>query len=108
LGGSLAAITSLLPGPLAGLFDGVHVLPPFPSSGDRGFAPIDYRRIDPAFGGWSDIADLARDDDVMLDLMVNHLARLRCRPHSSVRWCGASSSWCDCARNTRRSRASWR
>jgi glycosidase len=51
LGGSLAAITSLLPGPLAGLFDGVHVLPPFPSSGDRGFAPIDYRRIDPAFGG---------------------------------------------------------
>jgi sucrose 6(F)-phosphate phosphorylase len=75
LGGSIAAITSLLRGPLAGHFDGVHVLPPFPSSGDRGFAPIDYRRIDPAFGDWSDIADLARDHDVMLDLMVNHISR---------------------------------
>ncbi len=75
LGGSIGGITRLLRGPLAGLFDGVHVLPPFPSSGDRGFAPIDYRQIDPAFGDWADIRDLARDHDVMLDLMVNHISR---------------------------------
>ncbi|MFO7531201.1 MAG: sucrose phosphorylase [Candidatus Limnocylindrales bacterium] len=75
LGGSIRAIGGLLRGPLAGHFAGVHVLPPYPSSGDRGFAPIDYRRIDPAFGDWSDIADLARDHDVMLDLMVNHISR---------------------------------
>jgi sucrose phosphorylase len=75
LGGSISAITRLLRGPLAGNFSGVHILPPFPSSGDRGFAPIDYRSIDPDFGDWSDIADLARDHDVLLDLMVNHISR---------------------------------
>ena len=40
LGGRLPALADLLDGPLAGLFRGVHVLPPFPSSGDRGFAPL--------------------------------------------------------------------
>ncbi len=75
LGGSIGAITRLVRGPLAGCFAGVHVLPPFLSSGDRGFAPIDYRQIDPAFGDWDDIRDLAQDHDVMLDLMVNHISR---------------------------------
>ena len=75
LGGSLAAIRALLDGPLAGLFSGLHVLPPFPSSGDRGFAPLSYREIDPRFGTWSDIRALAVDHDVLLDLMVNHLSR---------------------------------
>lgn len=75
LGGSLASIRTLLDGPFRGLFGGVHVLPPFPSSGDRGFAPITYREIDPAFGGWSDIRALAADHDVLLDLMVNHISR---------------------------------
>jgi sucrose phosphorylase len=75
LGGSIRAISSLLRGRLAGHFTGVHILPPFPSSGDRGFAPIDYRRIEPAFGDWSDLSDLAGDHDVMLDLMVNHISR---------------------------------
>ena len=75
LGGTIADITRLLRGPLAHHFAGVHILPPFPSSGDRGFAPIDYRRIEPRFGDWDDIADLGRDHDVMLDLMVNHISR---------------------------------
>ena len=75
LGGTIAEITHLLRGPLAGHFAGVHILPPFPSSGDRGFAPIDYRRIEPRFGTWEDIADLGRDHDVLLDLMVNHISR---------------------------------
>ena len=60
LGGDLASIRRLLDGPLRGLFGGVHVLPPFPSSGDRGFAPITYREIEPAFGTWADIRALAR------------------------------------------------
>ncbi len=75
LGGSIVEITRLLRGPLAGHFAGVHILPPFPSSGDRGFAPIDYRRIEPRFGTWDDIADLGRDHDVLLDIMVNHISR---------------------------------
>jgi sucrose phosphorylase len=75
LGGNLAAIRALLDGPFEGLFGGVHVLPPFPSSGDRGFAPLTYERIEPRFGTWDDIAALAWDHDVCLDLMVNHISR---------------------------------
>lgn len=75
LGGDLASLRRLLDGPFRGLFGGVHVLPPFPSSGDRGFAPITYREIEPRFGTWADIRALAADHDVLLDLMVNHLSR---------------------------------
>jgi sucrose phosphorylase len=75
LGGNLRSIDELLRGPLDGLFTGVHVLPPFPSSGDRGFAPVTYREIDPRFGTWEDIRRLTGDHDVLLDVMVNHVSR---------------------------------
>lgn len=76
MGGDLRALRESVmrhfPGCFAG---GVHVLPPYPSSGDRGFAPIDYSRIDPRFGDWDDIAALRDVGPVMLDLMVNHVSR---------------------------------
>lgn len=75
LGGDLHALGDLLDGPLDGLFHGVHVLPPFPSSGDRGFAPITYGAIEPRFGTWLDIGRLSERYDVMLDVMINHLSR---------------------------------
>lgn len=53
---------------------GVHVLPFFPSSGDRGFAPMDYHRVDPAFGDWSDIERLAEKYYLMFDYMINHIS----------------------------------
>lgn len=75
LGGDLAAVGRLLDGPLGGAFRGIHILPPFPSSGDRGFAPVTYQEIDPRFGSWDDVAALAAGHDVLLDLMINHLSR---------------------------------
>jgi sucrose 6(F)-phosphate phosphorylase len=75
LGGGLAGLAALLEGPLAGLFQGVHILPPFPSSGDRGFAPLTYFDIDPRFGTWTDVRRIAARHDVLLDLMINHLSR---------------------------------
>lgn len=95
LGGDLASIAELLAGELAGLFPGgVHILPPFPSSGDRGFAPIDYDRIEPAFGDWSDIEAIAALAPVTLDLMVNHVSR-----HSAIFGDfvqhGRASEWAD-------------
>lgn len=75
LGGDLQALDDLLSGPLEGLFGGIHILPPFPSSGDRGFAPLTYAEIDPRFGTWADVEHIARGHDVLLDLMVNHLSR---------------------------------
>ena len=75
VGGTLRDLVELLRGPLDGMFDGVHVLPPFPASGDRGFAPLTYDRIEPRFGTWADIEDLATSHAVVLDVMVNHISR---------------------------------
>ncbi len=75
MGGDLAGLEKLLNGPLEGLFGGLHILPPFPSSGDRGFAPMTYDEIEPAFGSWADIERLASGRDVLLDVMINHVSR---------------------------------
>jgi sucrose phosphorylase len=75
LGGDLRALTALLDDELAGLFRGVHVLPPFPSSADRGFAPVTYDAIDARFGAWQDIELIGARHDVMLDMMINHISR---------------------------------
>lgn len=53
---------------------GVHLLPFFPSSGDRGFAPMTYREVDSAFGDWEDITGLAEDYYLMADYMINHIS----------------------------------
>ncbi len=75
LGGDLGSLADLLDGPFHGLFRGVHILPPFPSSGDRGFAPVTYAEIDPRFGTWDDVRRISRRHAVMLDLMINHISR---------------------------------
>lgn len=94
LAGDLASILALLEGPLRGAFTGVHVLPPFPSSADRGFAPTTYREIDPRFGSWEDIRALAREHDVLLDVMVNHLSR-RSAEFLDFQQHGRRSRWAD-------------
>jgi len=53
---------------------GVHLLPFFPSSGDRGFAPTDYSKIDSAFGTWDDVERLAGSYILMADFMINHIS----------------------------------
>lgn len=53
----------------------VHVLPFYPSSGDRGFAPITYTEVAEEFGTWDDISALAKDYELMFDFMINHLSR---------------------------------
>jgi sucrose 6(F)-phosphate phosphorylase len=76
LGGTLEALEKVLLTHFQGLFPGgVHILPPFPSSGDRGFAPLTHLEIEPRLGGWEDIRRISRHSDVMLDLMVNHVSR---------------------------------
>ena len=53
----------------------IHILPFYPSSGDRGFAPIDYQQVAPEFGTWADIDALATDYEIMADFMINHLSK---------------------------------
>lgn len=53
---------------------GVHVLPFFPSSADRGFAPMCYDKVDPEFGTFTDIEALGKEYYLMFDFMVNHIS----------------------------------
>ena len=54
---------------------GVHILPFYPSSSDRGFAPLTYDDVDPNFGTWDDVNKIGEDFDLMIDFMVNHISR---------------------------------
>jgi len=75
-GGDISQVAHLLRGPWAGVFEGVHLLPFFtPYDGaDAGFDPVDHTSVDTRLGDWSDVADLARDHDVVVDVIVNHVS----------------------------------
>jgi sucrose 6(F)-phosphate phosphorylase len=76
LGGDLKSLNHVLLEHFSDIFKGgVHILPPFPSSGDRGFAPKTYLEIEPAFGTWEDIKSIGENFDILIDLMVNHISR---------------------------------
>lgn len=76
LGGNLKALNNVLLTHFTDIFKGgVHILPPFPSSGDRGFAPKAYLEIEPNFGTWADIRAIGENFDILVDFMVNHISR---------------------------------
>ena len=75
LGRNLQELKYILYEHLRGVVGGLHILPFYPSSADRGFAPIDYRVVDPAFGTYEDILELGAQYDLMVDFMINHLSR---------------------------------
>ena len=57
-----------------GAIGGLHILPFFPSSADRGFSPITYKEVDSAFGDWKDIMNFAQKYYLMYDYMINHIS----------------------------------
>ncbi len=75
LGGDLKKLGQVLDKYFPNTFEGgIHILPPFPSSGDRGFAPLTYMEIDPRFGSWEDIRKIGEKTPVLLDLIINHIS----------------------------------
>ena len=50
----------------------IHVLPYFPFSSDDGFAVIDFKRINDAFGTWEDIEAIAKKYKLVTDIVINH------------------------------------
>lgn len=76
LGGDLKALNAVLTKHFSDVFEGgVHILPPFPSSGDRGFAPTTYFEIEPSFGTWEDMKAIGEKFAIAVDLMINHISR---------------------------------
>lgn len=75
LGNNLLELHYVLRRYLTQVIGGVHILPFYPSSADRGFAPLTYDEVDPSFGTWEDIEMIGRDFDLVFDFMVNHISR---------------------------------
>ena len=74
LGKDLNELNEILENQIGKAIGGIHLLPFFPSSGDRGFAPMTYQQIDPTFGSWEDIKKLSERYYLMFDFMINHIS----------------------------------
>ena len=75
LGRNLRELDGVLAEHFTGAVGGVHLLPFFPSSADRGFAPTRYDQVDSALGTWEDVDALGERYYLMFDFMINHLSR---------------------------------
>ena len=75
MGADLVELHYVLRRYLSRAIGGVHLLPFYPSSADRGFAPLTYDEVDPAFGTWRDIDLIGNEFDLIIDFMVNHISR---------------------------------
>lgn len=75
LGKNLKELDEILSEDLKGAVGGIHLLPFFPSTGDRGFAPTGYTEVDSKFGDWSDIEKIGKKYYLMFDFMINHISR---------------------------------
>lgn len=74
LGGDLKELEKNVSKHFKGAIGGIHILPFYPSSSDRGFAPLTHLKVDPEFGDWSDIRRLSKKYTIMADVMVNHIS----------------------------------
>ena len=52
----------------------IHILPFFPYSSDDGFSVIDYKKVNPDFGDWSDIESIRENFSLMFDAVINHIS----------------------------------
>lgn len=74
MGKNLTDLRTVLDKYLKGVVGGVHILPFYPSSGDRGFAPLTYEEVQSDFGNWQQVEDISKEYDMMYDFMINHIS----------------------------------
>lgn len=74
MGNNLQDLQYVLKEYLEGAVYGIHILPFFPSTADRGFAPVNYREVSQEFGTWDDIMNLGETYYLMYDYMINHIS----------------------------------
>jgi glucosylglycerate phosphorylase len=72
----LAALRRFLTEEVGGVGSALlHVLPPYVSDGDDGFAVVDHRAVHPRLGAWEDLERLSEvGGGLMLDLVMNHVS----------------------------------
>lgn len=74
MGNSLSDLKRILEKYFTKAIGGIHILPFFPSSGDRGFAPVNYYSVEKAFGDWCNVEELSEQYYLMFDYMINHIS----------------------------------
>lgn len=74
LGKNFQEMEEILQKHYEGAIGSVHILPFFPSSADRGFAPMQYDKVDEKFGDFEDLKRIGKKYDLMYDFMVNHIS----------------------------------
>jgi sucrose phosphorylase len=74
LGNNLTELEYVLDRYFQGAVAGVHILPFFPSSSDRGFSPTKYDTVDPQFGKWDEMKRFSEKYFLMYDFMINHIS----------------------------------
>ncbi len=74
LGSNLKDLNFVLDNYIKDAIGGIHILPFYPSSADRGFCPLTHLEVDSKFGDWKDIKKISSKYDLMVDLMANHLS----------------------------------
>ncbi|MBA4386306.1 MAG: sucrose phosphorylase, partial [Anaerolinea sp.] len=94
VGKDLCALNDVLDRYFKDVFGGIHILPFFPSSGDRGFAVINYDSVSPEFGTWDDIDRLGEKYYLMADFMLNHVS-IRCMEFKDYMKYGDASPYKD-------------
>ncbi|RCX19477.1 sucrose phosphorylase [Anaerobacterium chartisolvens] len=94
MGSDLKDLYGILDEHFEGVIGGVHILPFFPSSGDRGFAVINYDIVEPSFGDWADIEKFSEKYYLMADFMINH-ASIRCEEFKDYMRNGDASPYKD-------------
>ena len=74
LGKNFKEMEEILDKHYKGAIGSIHILPFFPSSADRGFAPERYDKVDEKFGDFADLQRLGKKYELMYDFMVNHIS----------------------------------
>lgn len=60
---------------IGGVINGVHILPFFPYTSDDGFSVVDYKAVNPDWGGWEDVRAMSRHFRLMFDAVINHISQ---------------------------------
>ncbi|MBI4226034.1 sugar phosphorylase [Candidatus Roizmanbacteria bacterium] len=71
---TLKTLSKFLDLHLKGAISGVHILPFFPYSSDRGFSVMDYNQVKKEFGSWGDVQEIGKNYRLMADLVLNHVS----------------------------------
>jgi sucrose phosphorylase len=93
LGQNLTELNTILEKYAPDLFGGVHILPFYPSNGDRGFSPLTHLEVDPQYGDWSDISSLSKKYELTADLIVNHVSQSSMYVQDCLKYGKKSEYW---------------